>query len=68
MFRIFFTGAFRKRGEFQTGSSAARLVMIGLLEGFAGYSLPDDLLSGVGVRIVRGDHRVGAGRRNLPHV
>ena len=30
------------------------MILIGLLEGFAGYSLPDDLLSGVGVRIVAG--------------
>ena len=28
--------------------------MLGLLEGFAGYSLPDDLLSGIGLRIVAG--------------
>jgi ubiquinol-cytochrome c reductase cytochrome b subunit len=30
------------------------MFLIVLLEGFAGYSLPDDLLSGVGVRIVAG--------------
>ncbi len=53
MFRIFFTGAFRKPREFNwiIGGS---MILIGLLEGFAGYSLPDDLLSGVGVRIVAG--------------
>jgi len=53
MFRIFFTGAFRKPREFNWVIGGS-MVMIGLLEGFAGYSLPDDLLSGVGVRIVAG--------------
>ena len=27
------------------------LLLLGILEGFAGYSLPDDLLSGTGLRI-----------------
>lgn len=53
MFRVFFTGAFRKPREFNWVIGAT-MMMIGLLEGFAGYSLPDDLLSGVGVRIVAG--------------
>ena len=53
MFRIFFTGAFRKPREFNWVIGGS-MIMIGLLEGFAGYSLPDDLLSGVGVRIVAG--------------
>ena len=53
MFRIFFTGAFRKPREFNWVIGGS-MIIIGLLEGFAGYSLPDDLLSGVGVRIVAG--------------
>ena len=53
MFRVFFTGAFRKPRELNWVIGGTML-MIGLLEGFAGYSLPDDLLSGVGVRIVSG--------------
>ena len=53
MFRVFFTGAFRKPRELNWVIGGTMLI-IGLLEGFAGYSLPDDLLSGVGVRIVAG--------------
>ncbi|MFN8076263.1 MAG: ubiquinol-cytochrome c reductase cytochrome b subunit [Kineosporiaceae bacterium] len=50
MFRVFFTGAFRKPRELNwvIGSVLALLAMV---EGFAGYSLPDDLLSGTGLRI-----------------
>jgi ubiquinol-cytochrome c reductase cytochrome b subunit len=48
--RVFFTGAFRKPRELNW------LVGVGLLllaigMGFTGYSLPDDLLSGTGLRI-----------------
>src|SRR4051794_14982316 len=50
MFRVFFTGAFRKpRGI--NWVIGVTLLIIGILEGFAGYSLPDDLLSGTGIRI-----------------
>jgi ubiquinol-cytochrome c reductase cytochrome b subunit len=51
--RIFFTGAFRKPREIQwlIGNG---LLTLALLEGFAGYSLPDDLLSGTGLRIAEG--------------
>jgi ubiquinol-cytochrome c reductase cytochrome b subunit len=50
MLRIFFTGAFRKprEGNWLIG---ATLLMFGILEGFMGYSLGDDLLSGTGLRI-----------------
>ncbi len=50
MFRVFFTGAFRKPRELNwvVGSVMALLAIV---EGFAGYSLPDDLLSGTGLRI-----------------
>jgi len=51
--RIFFTGAFRKPRETNWLIGVA-LISLGLLEGFAGYSLPDDLLSGTGLRIAYG--------------
>ena len=51
--RIFFTGAFRKPRELNWLIGVGLLVL-GLIEGFAGYSLPDDLLSGTGLRFVDG--------------
>jgi ubiquinol-cytochrome c reductase cytochrome b subunit len=53
MMRIFFTGAFRKPREINW-IIGTLLLMLGILEGFAGYSLPDDLLSGTGLRIADG--------------
>ncbi|HET6627663.1 MAG TPA: ubiquinol-cytochrome c reductase cytochrome b subunit [Nocardioidaceae bacterium] len=53
MMRVFFTGAFRKPRELNF-IIGALLLMLGILEGFAGYSLPDDLLSGTGLRIADG--------------
>ncbi|HET7388995.1 MAG TPA: ubiquinol-cytochrome c reductase cytochrome b subunit [Nocardioidaceae bacterium] len=53
MMRIFFTGAFRKPREINW-MIGMTLLMLGILEGFAGYSLPDDLLSGTGLRIADG--------------
>ncbi|MGB8996731.1 MAG: ubiquinol-cytochrome c reductase cytochrome b subunit [Pseudonocardiaceae bacterium] len=53
MFRIFFTGAFRKPRE-ANWSIGVTLLILGILEGFVGYSLPDDLLSGTGLRIGSG--------------
>ena len=50
MMRVFFTGAFRKPREMNY-MIGLLLLMLGILEGFAGYSLPDDLLSGTGLRI-----------------
>ena len=38
----------------RTGSSASLLIFTATFEGFFGYSLPDDLLSGVGLRIASG--------------
>ncbi|MFV5997187.1 cytochrome b [Streptomyces sp. NPDC056231] len=49
MLRIFFTGAFRKPRE-ANWIVGVTLFVLALLEGFAGYSLPDDLLSGTGLR------------------
>ena len=53
MLRIFFTGAYRKPREVNWLVGVG-LLSIGLVEGFAGYSLPDDLLSGTGLRFVDG--------------
>jgi ubiquinol-cytochrome c reductase cytochrome b subunit len=50
MFRIFFTGAFRKPRELNWIIGLS-LFWLGFAEGFFGYSLPDDALSGTGLRI-----------------
>src|SRR5215210_2526416 len=50
LLRIFFTGAFRRPRE-TNWLIGVSLLVLGLLEGFAGYSIPDDLLSGTGLRI-----------------
>ena len=49
MLRIFFTGAFRKPRELNW-ILGVLLLVLGGFEGFTGYSLPDDLLSGTGIR------------------
>lgn len=51
MMRVFFTGAFRKPRELNWVLGVLLLVL-GMAEGFLGYSLPDDLLSGTGLRAV----------------
>ena len=48
--RIFFTGAFRKPRDLNWYVGATLLVLA-VANGFAGYSLLDDLLSGTGLRI-----------------
>ncbi|MFI7589495.1 cytochrome bc complex cytochrome b subunit [Spongisporangium articulatum] len=53
MFRVFFTGAFRKPRELNWVIGVT-MAMITMFEGFLGYSLPDDLLSGNGLRIASG--------------
>ena len=53
MIRVFATGAFRKPRELNWVIGGL-LLLLGILEGFAGYSLPDDLLSGTGLRIADG--------------
>ncbi len=50
LMRVFFTGAFRKPREFNWIIGIG-LLTLGIVEGFLGYSLPDDLLSGTGIRI-----------------
>jgi quinol---cytochrome-c reductase cytochrome b subunit len=53
MIRIFFTGAYRKPREINW-LIGILLLTLGLFEGLFGYSLPDDLLSGAGLRITEG--------------
>jgi quinol---cytochrome-c reductase cytochrome b subunit len=50
LIRIFFTGAFRKPREF-TYIIGLLMLFAALLEGYAGYSMVDDLLSGMGLAI-----------------
>jgi len=50
LFRIFFTGAFRKPREL-TYYIGVTMLMVTLLEAYLGYSLVDDLLSGMGLAI-----------------
>ncbi|MCI0689293.1 MAG: ubiquinol-cytochrome c reductase cytochrome b subunit, partial [Sporichthyaceae bacterium] len=49
--RIFFTGAFRRPRELNWVIGVV-LLLLAIGEGLTGYSLPDDLLSGVGLRII----------------
>ncbi len=53
MLRVFFTGAFRKPRELNWVVGFV-LFILAMGEGFTGYSLPDDLLSGNGLRIIDG--------------
>jgi len=53
MLRVFFTGAYRKPREINWVVGFV-LFILAMAEGFTGYSLPDDLLSGNGLRIIDG--------------
>ncbi|APF40106.1 cytochrome b [Neomicrococcus aestuarii] len=53
MLRVFFTGAFRRPRELNWVIGCV-LLILGMAAGFTGYSLPDDLLSGNGLRIIDG--------------
>jgi ubiquinol-cytochrome c reductase cytochrome b subunit len=53
LLRIFFTGAFRKPREINW-LIGVTLFAFAIVEGYIGYSLPDDLLSGTGLRILEG--------------
>ena len=53
LLRIFFTGAYRKPREL-TYWLGLTILMVALLEGYLGYSLVDDLLSGMGLAIGNG--------------
>jgi ubiquinol-cytochrome c reductase cytochrome b subunit len=48
--RVFFTGGFRRPRELNWVIGVTLLTLI-IFNGFSGYSLPDDLLSGTGLRI-----------------
>lgn len=50
MCRVFFTGAFRRPREVNW-MIGVTLLVLAIANGFTGYSLPDDLLSGTGLRI-----------------
>jgi ubiquinol-cytochrome c reductase cytochrome b subunit len=50
MGRVFFTGAFRKPRE-TNWVIGTTLLILAIGNGFLGYSLPDDLVSGTGIRI-----------------
>nr|WP_229805695.1 ubiquinol-cytochrome c reductase cytochrome b subunit [Microbispora rosea] len=51
--RVFFTGAYRKPRELNWLIGVV-ILSIALFEGLTGYSLPDDLLSGAGLRVTQG--------------
>jgi len=53
MLRVFFTGAFRKPRVINWLVGVV-LFVLAMAGGFTGYSLPDDLLSGNGLRIIDG--------------
>ncbi|MFJ4713325.1 cytochrome bc complex cytochrome b subunit [Streptomyces sp. NPDC088785] len=53
MMRVFFTGAFRKPREVNW-LFGWTLLMLAILTGLTGYSLPDDLLSGTGLKFAHG--------------
>jgi ubiquinol-cytochrome c reductase cytochrome b subunit len=53
MLRVFFTGAYRKPREVNWLIGIV-LFTLGLIEGLFGYSLPDDQLSGAGLRVLDG--------------
>ncbi|MBO0810374.1 MAG: cytochrome b, partial [Actinobacteria bacterium] len=53
MLRVFFTGAYRKPREFNWLIGII-IFSIAIFEGLFGYSLPDDLLSGTGLKITQG--------------
>ncbi|HEV8063355.1 MAG TPA: cytochrome bc complex cytochrome b subunit [Acidimicrobiales bacterium] len=50
MGRVFFTGAFRRPREINW-LIGMNLLILAIFNGFLGYSLPDDLVSGTGIRI-----------------
>ena len=53
MLRIFFTGAYRKPRELNWLIGVV-LLSLSMIAGMTGYSLPDDLLSGTGLRFTEG--------------
>ena len=65
LFRVFFTGAYRKPREL-TYWIGVTMLFTALLEGYLGYSLADDLLSGMGLAIGNGVVAVDPLRRREP--
>jgi ubiquinol-cytochrome c reductase cytochrome b subunit len=53
MLRVFFTGAYRRPREINW-LIGCLIFMLGMIEGLFGYSLPDDQLSGAGLRVTEG--------------
>ncbi|MQA85204.1 MAG: ubiquinol-cytochrome c reductase cytochrome b subunit [Streptosporangiales bacterium] len=53
MLRVFFTGAFRKPRELNWVIGVTMFILA-FANGFIGYGLPDDLLSGIGLKITQG--------------
>lgn len=53
LLRVFFAGAYRKPREV-TWLIGVTMFALAMIEGFLGYSLPDDQLSGTGIRIAEG--------------
>jgi ubiquinol-cytochrome c reductase cytochrome b subunit len=53
LLRVFFTGAFRTPRKLNWLIGLGLLV-VGMVGGYTGHSLPDDLLSGTGLRVVEG--------------
>jgi ubiquinol-cytochrome c reductase cytochrome b subunit len=53
MMRVFFNGAFRKPRE-MNWVFGFTLLMLAIFTGLTGYSLPDDLMSGIGIRFMEG--------------
>ncbi|MGW4028630.1 cytochrome bc1 complex cytochrome b subunit [Streptomyces sp. NPDC004838] len=53
LLRVFLTGAFRRPREVNWAVGVT-MFLLAMVEGFAGYSLPDDLLSGTGLRTAQG--------------
>ncbi|MGH2456483.1 MAG: cytochrome b, partial [Candidatus Limnocylindria bacterium] len=53
LMRVFFTGAFRRPREINWLVGIG-LLLLALAMGITGYSLPDDLLSGTGLRVIYG--------------
>ena len=53
LMRVFFTGAFRRPREL-TYYVGLTMLVLAVVEGYAGYSLVDDLLSGMGLQIGNG--------------
>ena len=65
LLRVFFTGAYRKPRELTYWIGLTMLVA-SLLEGYLGYSLADDLLSGMGLAIGYGGRALDPVRRREP--